>query len=147
MRLHRKTDNGLIINPRVAMSLSRIKLNRLTDQIFGILLSLALLTGCEHATEGLVYAKKLDGSQNKSILAEYTGRETDVIISSSVTIIGEGAFVGHQLTNVTIPDSVATIEDEAFKDNELTNLTIPDSVVAIGKGAFSDNKLTSVKCV
>lgn len=144
MRLQRKTDNGLIINPRVATSLSRIKLNRLTGQTFGILLSLALLTGCEHATEGLVYAKKPDGSQNKSILVEYTGRETDVIISSSVTIIREGAFVGHQLTSVTIPDSVTTIEDEAFKDNELTSLTIPDSVVVIGKGAFSDNELTSV---
>lgn len=139
-----KYNDSLNINPRVTMTLLRTKLTRVTGQILGSLLSLALLTGCEHATEGLVYARNPDGSDNKSILINYIGDETDVIIPDSVTIIGGAAFYGNQLTRVTLSDSVTTIEELAFYGSQLTSVTLPDSVTTIGKSAFVGNQLTSV---
>ncbi|MDR1840139.1 MAG: leucine-rich repeat domain-containing protein [Treponema sp.] len=60
-------------------------------------------------------------------------------IPSSVTSIGDGAFIDSSLTNVTIPSSVTSIGDVAFRwCSNLTNVTIPSSVTSIGRGAFWD---------
>ncbi len=74
---------------------------------------LAFLSGCEKATEGLVYGTKADGTK-KSVIVDYTVSETDIVIPDSVTIIGEFAFSNSQLTSVTIPDSVIDIGRWAF---------------------------------
>ncbi|MCL2517306.1 MAG: cohesin domain-containing protein, partial [Oscillospiraceae bacterium] len=41
---------------------------------------------------------------------------TKIAISNSVTIIGENAFRGNELTSVIIPDSVISIDSSAFRD-------------------------------
>jgi len=68
------------------------------------------------------------------------------IIPSSVTSIGEFAFVACRLTSVTIPSSVTSIGVAAFSDcNELTSVTIPSSVKEIDSVAFGGCwNLTSV---
>ncbi|WP_235324230.1 leucine-rich repeat protein [Anaeromassilibacillus senegalensis] len=60
-------------------------------------------------------------------------------ISSGVTSIGDGAFVGcNSLTSITIPNSVTSIGGWAFADCErLTSITIPSSVTSIGDLVFS----------
>jgi len=72
---------------------------------------------------------------------------TSVTIPSSVTTIGDLAFCGcSSLTSVAIPSSVTTIGNQAFRAcRSLTSVTIPSSVTAIGDWAFQDcSSLTSV---
>jgi serine acetyltransferase len=72
---------------------------------------------------------------------------TNYVIPSSVTSIGDYAFVGcNSLTNITIPSSVTSIGEGAFYFcNSLTNINIPSSVTSIGDSAFRDcNSLTSI---
>ena len=89
-------------------------------------------------------------SNNEITITDYDKScGTDVIIPEkidrkSVTIIGDYAFHGNELTNVIIPNSITSIGDYAFRANELTGITIPDTVISIGEWAFADNELTSV---
>lgn len=71
---------------------------------------------------------------------------TSFTIPSTVTSIGEYAFIETGLTSVVIPNSVTSIGYYAFAFNEnLASLTIGEQVVTIGDGAFSfNNNLTSV---
>ncbi len=59
-------------------------------------------------------------------------------IPSSVTNIGDGAFIYSSLSSVTIPNSVIGIGYQSFwNDNNLTTVAIPDSVTSIGNSAFN----------
>lgn len=73
-----------------------------------------------------------------SILVEYRGKESEVVIPDGIRSIGYSAFSRCDLlTSVTIPDSVTSIGDYAFKDcKSLIGVVIPDSVTTIGQGAF-----------
>jgi hypothetical protein len=62
---------------------------------------------------------------------------TNVLISTNVTSIADGAFGGCTLTDLTIPDSVTNIGRSAFGGCSLTNITVPNSVISIGTGAFA----------
>jgi hypothetical protein len=84
-------------------------------------------------------------SKNRTVLVAYpAGKGNAYAIPNSVTSIGDGAFLGNQLTSVTIPDSVTSIGDSAFWNNQLTSVIIPNSVTSIGDRAFLNNQLTSV---
>ena len=71
---------------------------------------------------------------------------TSLTIPSSVTSIGESAFVCSGLTSLTIPSGVTSIGEAAFSGcSGLTSLTIPSSVTSIGSSAFSGcSGLTSI---
>ncbi|MCI7430397.1 MAG: leucine-rich repeat domain-containing protein [Bacteroidales bacterium] len=72
---------------------------------------------------------------------------TSITIPNSVTSIGEYAFSGCSgLTSITIPNSVTSIGEYAFKYcSSLTSVTIPNSVTSIGRSAFYGcSGLTSV---
>ena len=68
-------------------------------------------------------------------------------IPNTVTIIGDGAFLGATgLTTMVIPGSVTEIGNNAFRGcTGLANVEIPNSVTSIGAGAFQKcSALTSV---
>ena len=75
----------------------------------------------------------------KTILCYPAGKAGAYTIPSSVTIIGNRAFLGcADLTRITIPSSVTSIGNEAFRGcTSLTSVTVPSSVTTIGDGAFS----------
>jgi hypothetical protein len=77
----------------------------------------------------------------------YRNLFTTVIISNSVTTIGNAAFNDcTRLTSVIIPNSVTTIGTWAFQNcTGLTSVIIPNSVISIGAGAFQNcTGLTSI---
>ena len=71
----------------------------------------------------------------------------EYIISSSVTSIGDSAFMEcFSLETISIPSSVTSIGDSAFSHCfNLININIPNSVASIGHNAFAHcNKLTTI---
>jgi hypothetical protein len=67
-------------------------------------------------------------------------------IPSSVTTIGDEAFIQSSFESITIPTSVISIGRRAFKGcNYITSVTIPSSVTSIGDMAFEG--LRSLKSV
>lgn len=91
--------------------------------------------------DGVLYNK------SKSVLVAYPPKKSTqlMLIPSSVTTIGSGAFEGLRLQNIVIPDGVSKIESYAFQDNLLTSLIVPSSVTYLGENSFAYNNLTSVK--
>ncbi len=81
------------------------------------------------------------------VLTKYVGPGGNVVLPSSVTSIGSGAFkLCWKLTSVTIPDSVTSIGYQAFAEcGNLTSVTIGNGVTSIGDYAFNKcESLTSV---
>ena len=71
---------------------------------------------------------------------------TNVVIPSSVTSIGESAFVGCDFASIEIPNSVKSIGATAFQRcRALESVTIPEGVTSLGECAFEYcSGLTSV---
>lgn len=104
---------------------------RLLSILLALGIVLALLPGTALAEDG-------DFTIENGVLVVYNGPGGDVVIPSSVTSIGDRAFMGRiELTNITIPNSVTDIGYAAFVGcYGLTNVTIPNSVTSIGGSAF-----------
>lgn len=65
----------------------------------------------------------------------------NIVIPSSVTSIGKGAFIGSHIQTLILPDSITSIQDEAFRDCRIVNLRLPNnSSLNIGSKAFMLNR-------
>ena len=94
--------------------------------------------------QAIIYKRNNDGSEDKTTIVSYGGKNKKVEIPNGVTSIGGYAFQNNNLTSVTIPNSVTTIEYGVFSNNKLTSVTIPDSVKRIGEGAFEHNLIENL---
>ena len=76
----------------------------------------------------------------------FCAAKLDIVIPSSVTEIGECAFLNSGLVTVTIPDTVTKIENGAFSGCiGLTDVKLPKNLKTLGKDAFNGcTGLTSV---
>ncbi|MCF8378963.1 MAG: leucine-rich repeat protein [Bacteroidales bacterium] len=97
------------------------------------------------SSNGIIYARNNDGTDDNSTIVSYGG-VADIInfIPNSVTSIEYYAFAFSDLSSVSIPNSVTSIGSRAFYRNYLTSLMIPSNVNSIGSYAFYRNNLTSV---
>ncbi|MDD2239339.1 MAG: leucine-rich repeat domain-containing protein [Kiritimatiellae bacterium] len=115
------------------------------------------------ASNGILYARNPDGSEDTSRILSYGGN-TGGSISNSVRTIGAFAFARNSLASMSLPDTVTTIEESAFwscglsrfetgngvltiasnacRDNSLTNVVLGSSLTHIGHSAFRNNNLT-----
>ena len=76
---------------------------------------------------------------------EFCTKLTNIVISSSVTNLGDGAFTYTSLTNVIIPDGVTAIGNGTFmRCDKLATIVLPESLTSIGSGAFDANAITSL---
>jgi hypothetical protein len=99
----------------------------------------------EKPSNGLIYARNNDGSDDTTTIISYGGiADTIDFIPNGVTTIGDNAFYRSTIMSVTIPNSVTYIGDEVFSKNSLKSVTIPNSVTYIGKYAFSTNSIKSL---
>lgn len=93
--------------------------------------------------ENSQYLKSIDGTlytKDEKTLIKYApgNKETDFITLSTITTIGEYAFLeAHNLENVIITNNVTTIQDFAFNNcHKLSNIYIPLSVENVGMYIF-----------
>ena len=92
--------------------------------------------------DAFIYARKSDGSEDKTKIVSYAGaKRENVIIPEGVTTISHAAFFNCSLTEVTLPSTLQTISSRAFINNNLTHIDIPDSVTSLSGDAFNNNKL------
>lgn len=61
----------------------------------------------------------------------------DVVLPSSVAIIGTRAFETCNISSITVPEGVYSIGDRAFINTMLIEISLPESVDQILEGAFS----------
>ena len=95
-------------------------------------------------SQAIIYKRNDDGSEDKTTIVSYGGKNKNVLIPNGVTSIGNYAFANNNLTSVTIPNSVTSIGNYTFQNNNLTSLIIPNSIKTIGDWAFEHNNLTSL---
>ncbi|MEZ5105325.1 MAG: leucine-rich repeat domain-containing protein [Draconibacterium sp.] len=71
---------------------------------------------------------------------------SSIKLPSTLTAIGDCAFLANELQSLIIPSSVTAIGEYAFQEcTGLTTLTIPPSVTHIGAYAFSLMQLTTIE--
>lgn len=74
----------------------------------------------------------------------YIGTDLEIVVPDTieerpVTVIGEKAFSGYDMTSIVIPEGVTTIEEDAFSScSMLENITFPDSLKEIYNGSYSN---------
>lgn len=105
-------------------------------------------------TEGYITYSILDNSYANVMLYDAAGG-TDVVIPDFVTdpasgtsypvkSIGNGVFVGKNLTSIVMPNSIEVINAAAFTSNNLTSITLPENLITISYSVFENNQLTSI---
>lgn len=96
-------------------------------------------------SNGIIYARNPDGSDNISEIVSYGGVSTSVnFIPEHVKSINRIAFWKNSLESVIIPNNVISIGIRAFCSNNLSSVSIPNSVTFIGGGAFNENSIEEV---
>ena len=92
--------------------------------------------------EAFIYARKSDGSEDKTTIVSYGGsRKENVTIPEGVVKISTGAFARCELVSVIFPNTLKRIEGQTFMHNSIISLDIPSSVNYIGPSAFNNNQL------
>jgi len=71
---------------------------------------------------------------------------TSVVVPSSVTTIGDGAFSNcSQLTSITLHDNITSIGVNAFRRTAITNIKLPAKITLISQGTFMEcRNLTNI---
>jgi len=85
--------------------------------------------------------------RHDGVLEQYTGSDTEVIIPSDVTVIGQAAFRNTPVKTIVFHDKVTEIQKDAFAMcGNLQSVVIPSTIKKLGEGVFRQcNNLESVE--
>ncbi len=75
-------------------------------------------------SQTFIYSRNTDGSEDKTTVVSYGGKNKDIRIPDGVTTIGYRSFSNNDLISVTIPSSVTLIKWGAFEKNKLKQVII-----------------------
>lgn len=79
--------------------------------------------------------KNAFANPSQDILTQFT----EVTLPQNLKSVGEGAFIGNEISSVELPKTLETIGNNSFAYNKLTQILIPESVKTIGLRAFAEN--------
>ena len=94
--------------------------------------------------QAYIYARNVDGSEDKTTVISYGGLNKNIVIPNNITKIGTSSFMECEIESVSIPDSVTAIESSAFLHDKLYDVVLPKNLTSIGANAFSGNNLSSI---
>lgn len=119
------------------------------------------------SSNGLIFARNMDGTENRNIIVSYGGNSKvidfipvyvkhigefafhklkiiSVNLPDSLISIGESAFSFNYLSTIIFPNKLQNIESRAFMHNSIERLIISNSILKIDIGAFNSNYIDSV---
>ena len=100
--------------------------------------------------KAFIYARNSDGSENKTYLISYGGKNKDVEIPEGIVTIGNSSFDYTILNSVVIPSSVKSILSLAFYRNYLTKVIIKEKKSSSEFTTYNPNwgwRLNDITCV
>lgn len=115
----------------------------------------------ELGTNPFAYCKELKSIKITSKYSQYDTRNNcnaiikdnelvvgckTTVVPSTVTSIGNDAFLGSSITTFNIPSIISKIGERAFYESSISNISLPNSITSVGKYAFAGCKeLTSIQ--
>ena len=96
-------------------------------------------------SQGLIYARNPDGSEDQSTIVSYGGTATTIdFIPEGVEVIDNRVFFVGNISSVTFPSTLKTIRSWAFYHNGISGIILPEGLDSIGDYAFYSNSLSSL---
>lgn len=98
--------------------------------------------GCGTPTSSSIEDFSYEFKDGEVTITGYIGTDREIVIPDTiedrpVTVIGEKAFQGYDMTSIIIPNTITIIQKRAFDDcKRLEKIDIPDSVTEISYWAF-----------
>lgn len=97
------------------------------------------------ANQALFYARKTDGTEDKTTVVSYGGAiRTGLSVPAGVTTLGRYAYYCNDITTLTLTSGIVDIQYYALGFNEMKNIVIPSTVKTIGNYAVQGNWATSI---
>lgn len=94
------------------------------------------------------YIKKIVISDTVTTIGNHAFRAMpyeEVVLGKNVTEIGKYSFAGSNIKEMVLPDGIKVIGEHAFDNTSLKKINLPDSLEEIGEYAFYDSYLQSIK--
>ncbi len=97
------------------------------------------------STNGIIFARNNDGTEDITTIVSYCGTTTAVnFIPDNVTVFDNYAFSNNSLTQINFPSNLKNIKKYACSNNEFVQMIFPVSITTIGDFAFDNNGLSDI---
>ncbi|MBP3920503.1 MAG: leucine-rich repeat domain-containing protein [Bacilli bacterium] len=95
-------------------------------------------------SKAFIFARKNDGSEDKTILVSYGGINKNITIPSTVQTLESYSLYDNKLETITLNSGLKTIKQNAIASNQLEGIEIPNTVTDIQAFALAYNKISTI---